>query len=67
MTESLTVNNFSYGNKGYGKYWLSFTKNGKQWTIYTTDSKLIDDLFNYDKYPTQKFLHSVKKHIKTKL
>lgn len=66
MTEKLTLNNFKHGHKGYGQYWLSFTQNNKQWTIYTTDSQLIDNLFHSENYPTQKFLNSVKKHIKTK-
>jgi hypothetical protein len=66
MYQKLSVNNFSYRKKGYGQYSLSFTNNGKQWTIYTTNSSLIDDLFNFDKYPTQKFLQSVKKQIKIK-
>jgi hypothetical protein len=67
MYQKLSVSNFNYGTKGYGQYWLSFTINGKQWTIYTTNSQLIDDLFKSEKYPTQKFLNTVKKQIKNKL
>jgi hypothetical protein len=66
MSEKLTLNNFKHSSKGYGKWWLSFTQNNKQWTIYTTESQLIYDLFHSEKYLSQKFLNSVKKHIKTK-
>jgi len=66
MNQKLTLSNFTHGRKGYGQWWLSFTYNRKQWTIYTTDSQLIDNLFHNEKELSQKFLHSVKKHIKTK-
>jgi hypothetical protein len=66
MNQKLSVNNFKFGKKDNGYYWLCYTTGYKAYTIYTNDSKLIDDLFNCSKTPTQKFLQSVKKQIKNK-
>lgn len=59
------LSNFKKEFIGRGHYQLTYTshKTGKIWEKTSTDTMMIDEVFNAE-YPTQKALNQLKKHIK---
>ena len=60
--ETISILDFCKKSSGYGQYTVTFTsqKTGKIYTAYTTNSILIDKIFNSEN-PKLKDLHRLKK------